>query len=40
MNLLVSNIVVGANEQNSNVNDWADEWTAERTIITSNAPMI
>ena len=37
MNLIVSGIVGGINEQNNIVNNvCADDWTAERAIIASN----
>ena len=36
MNLIVSKIVEGVNEQNSIVNKCVHDWTAERAIIASN----
>ena len=40
-NLVVSYIVGGVNEQNSNVNSLrVDDWTTERAIIASNVTKI
>ena len=40
-NLVVSYIVGGVNEQNSNVNSFrVDDWTTERAIIASNVTKI
>ena len=37
MSLIVSNIVKGVNEQNSNVNSsQLDDWASQRTMIASN----